>query len=136
MVISGHRHPRIPPTPTVLVADDDVGCRRSVQEALETAGFVTVPAETGLEAVEVVKRDVIHLGVFDLHMPEMSGIDAIRALRHDAILLPVIVMTSDQSEDVQARAISEGAARLLMKPIDLLVIRQTVREVLDGADRS
>ena len=41
--------------PTVLVADDDTSCRDAVQEALETVGYLTVPASTGLEAVEMIR---------------------------------------------------------------------------------
>ncbi len=115
--------------PTVLVADDDTSCRDAVQEALETVGYLTVPASTGLEAVEMIQCTTeIHLGVFDVHMPEMTGIDALRFLRSEEIWIPVIVMTSDRSSGIHERAIHEGAVSLVLKPIDLDTIRHAVRQ--------
>jgi len=117
--------------PTVVVADDDRGCRRAVREALETVGYRTVPASTGLEAIEVIRQQVIHLGVFDVHMPEMTGLDAIRYLRSEAIYVPVIVMTSDRSSGIRERALLEGAVSLVLKPIDLAIIRDAVRQAFE-----
>lgn len=115
--------------PTVLVADDDTNCRGAVQEALETVGYLTVPASTGLEAVEMIRCTTeIHLGVFDVHMPEMTGIDALRFLRSEEIWIPVIVMTSDRSSGIHERAMHEGAVSLVPKPIDLDTIRHAVRQ--------
>jgi len=111
----------------VLVADDDRGCRRAVREALERVGIRTYPASSGRQAVDVIRRREVHLGVFDLHMPEMSGLDAIRFLRRERIYVPVIVMTSDRSSGLRERALDEGAVSLVLKPIDLGVIRDAVR---------
>ncbi|MBN2492653.1 MAG: response regulator [Planctomycetes bacterium] len=113
--------------PTVLVADDDRGCRRAVREALETVGIRTYPASSGRRAIAVIRRRRVHVGIFDLHMPEMSGLDAIRFLRQERIYVPVIVMTSDPTGGLEERALSEGAVSLLLKPIDLGVIRDAVR---------
>lgn len=117
---------------TVLVADDDCGCRSTVQEALETVGFRTVPATTGQEAIDVIRRSVVHLGVFDVHMPEMNGLDAIRFLRQEEIWVPVIVMTSDVSLETHERALHVGAVALVAKPVDLGVIRDAARRALEG----
>ena len=117
--------------PTVLVADDDQGNRDAVQEALETVGYRTLSAETGSDAVQVIQQHVIHLGVFDVFMPEMTGLDAIRFLREQHIYLPVILMTSDRSHDIHERARQAGAFSLILKPIDLAVIRETVEQAFD-----
>ena len=119
-------------TPTVVVADDDRGCRSTVQEALERVGFRTVPAGTGREAIDVILHSVVHLGVFDVHMPEMNGLDAIRFLRREEIWVPVIIMTSDLSSDTHERALRVGAVALVAKPVDLTVIRDTARRALEG----
>ena len=116
--------------PTVVVADDDRGCRSTVQEALETVGFRTVPAGTGQEAIDVIQRSVVHLGVFDVHMPEMNGLDAIRFLRQEEIWVPVIVMTSDLSTETHERALHVGAVALVAKPVDLTLIRDAARRAL------
>ena len=117
--------------PTVLVADDDQGNRGAVQEALETVGYRTLPAETGRDAVQVIQQHEIHLGVFDIFMPEMTGFDAIRFLRDQHIYLPVILMTSDRSQDIHERARHAGAISLILKPIDLAVIRKAVEQAFD-----
>ncbi len=117
--------------PTVLVADDDLRCRDSVQEALERVGYPTVAAETGREAVDVMRSGAAHLGIFDVHMPELSGVDALELLRREHIEIPVIVMTSDRSEELHERIRLAGAVDLVSKPIDLVVIRGVVRHAVE-----
>lgn len=117
--------------PTVLVADDDLRCRDSVQEALERVGYRTVAAETGREAVEVARAGAAHVGIFDVHMPELSGVDALEMLRLERIEIPVIVMTSDRSEELHERIRLAGAVDLVPKPIDLVAIRGAVRHVIE-----
>ena len=95
-------------------------------------GFRTVPAGTGREAIDVILHSVVHLGVFDVHMPEMNGLDAIRFLRREEIWVPVIIMTSDLSSDTHERALRVGAVALVAKPVDLTVIRDTARRALEG----
>ena len=74
--------------PAVLITDDDVALRETLRATLEPCGVDTVLAGDGLEALEIVKRGPGHLAVFDMHMPRLTGLDAMRQLRAMGLDLP------------------------------------------------
>ncbi|MBZ4170980.1 response regulator, partial [Escherichia fergusonii] len=66
---------------TILIADDDRGNREALGEVLENQGFRTVLAEDGGKAVELVQVDMVHLVLFDMHMPKLTGLEAMTVIR-------------------------------------------------------
>jgi two-component system, response regulator PdtaR len=58
---------------SILIADDDRGTRETLGEMLARRGFRTVLASDGGEAVELVQVDLVHLDLFDIHIPRMTG---------------------------------------------------------------
>ncbi len=115
---------------SVLVADDDAGCRESVAEALERAGHRVIPVSSGSDALAVVSRAFVHVTILDMNMPGMSGLDTFRMLRRMQRALPVLFMTADSEQNLVAKALDEGAFRLLAKPIDFEQLRSTVLQAL------
>ena len=65
----------------VLIADDDRGTREALGEMLATRGFRIVLAADGGEAVELVQVDLVHLVLFDMHMPRLTGLEAFAVIR-------------------------------------------------------
>src|SRR5947209_5626496 len=85
----------------ILIADDDPGNRETLDEILKRRGFTTVLAADGSEAVELVQVNMIHLVLFDMHMPRMTGLEAVHALRQTlGPLLPAVLMTADATKDL------------------------------------
>ena len=78
---------------TVLVADDDVGVRFIVCEFLKMAGFDVVEANSGLDAIEMLKEWTPDLLVTDIFMPDGDGIELVRYARKNLPFLPVIAMS-------------------------------------------
>jgi len=115
---------------SVLIADDDDGCRDSVAEALERDGHRVIPVASGNDAVAVVARCFVHMTILDMNMPGMSGLETFRELRRMRLEIPVLVMTGDADQPLVATAMSEGAWRLLAKPIDFEHLRTSVRQAL------
>lgn len=103
---------------TVLVVDDDVDVREAVAELLLLNGFEVRLAESGQQALDILRRERVALILLDLVMP---GMDAI-AFRREQIVdrsiatVPFILMTGHV--DCSARARDLGAAACLRKPID------------------
>ena len=79
---TGGHNPLPPPPFTVVVADDDRGTREAMAEVLQNQGFRPVLAADGGEAVEIVQVELVHLVLFDMHMPRLTGLEALTLLRN------------------------------------------------------
>jgi DNA-binding NtrC family response regulator len=116
---------------TILVIDDDEAMREYVCFALETAGFTMLCAKDGKEGLELVKRNVPHVVVTDLIMPDTEGIETILAIRTLYPECRIIAMSgAANSETYLSMAQCLGANGILQKPFDRSQIQNAVREVL------
>jgi two-component system chemotaxis response regulator CheY len=103
----------------IVLADDSRVMRQIVIRTLRQAGFAgheIIEAENGREAVLAVHRESPDLVLSDWNMPEMSGIDALDALRASGNNVPFGFVTSEGSEEMRQRASDAGAAFLIAKP--------------------
>ncbi len=121
----------------VLAIEDDALNRRVVRDMLSVAGVVMDEAETaeiGLQMIDDAEFDVI---LMDLRMPGMDGFEAIghvRARRDDKARLPIIVITADAAIDLRARCLTHGADDLLLKPVAMEELFNSIGRVLASKD--
>lgn len=102
-----------------LVVDDSRPIRRIESEILRELGFDTYDASNGREALERLQAgDVPDVVLVDWNMPEMDGLEFIKAVRKDARYsgLVVLMVTTETETDQMLRALSAGADEYLMKP--------------------
>ncbi len=100
----------------ILVVDDDPFVRWMLPEVLQSRGFSVETAENGKEAVEKFKENGdVALILTDLTMPEMSGLDLVRAFREQDVDVPVIILTVDREIGTALDAIRSGADDYLLK---------------------
>ena len=108
--------------------------RQLIAAALNLAGFKTVEAATGRQALELMREQRFGVVLLDNRMPEMSGLDVLVLLRArtDSRTLPVILVTGDDEVDERVRGLQAGADDYVVKPFhpDELVAR--VRAQLRG----
>ena len=79
----------------ILLVDDDINLRGILHRFIERSGYSVVTAGNGREALELVNNHRVGLLLTDLMMPEISGFELIRTLRHDHPSLPIIAMSAD-----------------------------------------
>ena len=106
-------------THTTLVVDDDPAQRRLMQAMAERAGFQTITAASGGEALDVLrgpKGASVSLVLLDLIMPGMDGLAVLAQLRPVNPGLPVIVLTAQGGIDTAVAAMRAGADDFLVKP--------------------
>ena len=113
----------------MLVVDDDEGIRSVITSALEDAGYQCLQARNGREGVQIARAKLPDLVILDIVMPELSGDEAQRILRHDprTRYIPVMFVTGQgKSQDKAARLLG-GADDYVSKPfaIEELVARVT-----------
>jgi CheY-like chemotaxis protein len=103
----------------IIVADDSISVRKFVGRMLEKNGYVVKLAADGLEAAELVAQHGCHLVITDLEMPRMTGYELMVQLRQNATTrrVPVMVVTSRAGAKHRDRAMKEGAAAFLTKPV-------------------
>lgn len=113
----------------ILVADDSTVMRRIVVRTLRQAGFDVsniVEAADGRQAYDIVMTDEPDLVLSDWNMPEMTGIESLRAIRAAGSNVLFGFVTSEGSEEMRAAAAAAGAAFLIAKPFTA----DTFRDVL------
>ena len=107
----------------LLIVDDNEMNRDMLARRLTRKGYVIGLASSAKELLERVQRDAVDLVLLDIEMPNVSGLDALKALRehYSAAQLPIIMVTAKtQSDDIVA-ALELGANDYLTKPIDFPV---------------
>jgi CheY-like chemotaxis protein len=108
----------------VLVVDDDEATRDIVARHLRRAGYSTIEARDGEEALlrsRVVKPGLV---ILDLLMPGVDGFEVLRTMRNEGIRTPVVVLTGKSLTTDEERILREGLARIVQKggsAIDLIV---------------
>ncbi|HZU30586.1 MAG TPA: response regulator, partial [Candidatus Angelobacter sp.] len=103
----------------VVLVDDSISVRKFVGRMLEKAGYRVKLAADGLEALEIVTQTKCDLVVTDLEMPRTNGYELLSHLRQDPQTrnIPVMVVTSRAGAKHRDRAMKEGAAAFLTKPV-------------------
>jgi CheY-like chemotaxis protein len=116
--------------PSILITDDDRGFRETLRSVFEPQGFRTLLAGDGEEALEIVRREEIHLVLLDMHMPKLTGLETIRLVKQMRALLPCILMSALADDDLIEQALREHAFSVLTKPVSHRKITSTVRSAL------
>lgn len=122
--------------PVVLLVDDSSFMRKRIRKAMEQAALDVscVEAEDGEVAVDRLDEvDRLDLVVLDWVMPNMTGIEVLRAVRSHARhgLVPVLMVTSESSKRKVMEAISAGVSDYLAKPFTPEALEQKVRRHLE-----
>jgi FixJ family two-component response regulator len=108
------------PTGNVVVAtvDDDRRVRESVQSVLESAGYEAVAFESAEAFLWSGELPRVSCVIADVRLPGMNGTELQRRIRGERRLLPVIVITAHDDDDVRQQVLREGAIAFLVKPFD------------------
>lgn len=125
MVSVEHEHPY-----SVLVADDDNAARDALRDIMGPLGYRTYLASDGAEALEIVRQEIIHVALFDVHMPNLTGLEALQLIRQFNLELPVILITADSSAGLMRQAFQAQAYSVIPKPVSKNVVLQTVTRAL------
>jgi CheY-like chemotaxis protein len=115
---------------SILIADDDQGCRDALREIVEPEGYRTVLACSGEEALDIVRGLDVHLLVMDMNMPILSGLDTVRLARQMNLILPAILVTGDPSDTLLRQAYQAQVYSVIPKPVSKNVVLYTVVRAL------
>ena len=102
---------------SVMIVEDSITARTLLKNILETAGYETVSAVDGLDALALLRTEEIDLVVSDVDMPRMNGFDLTARIRtsREFTDLPVVLVTSLDSREDRVRGIEAGANAYIVK---------------------
>jgi len=104
----------------ILIVDDSSTARHFLVDVLTKGGYEVVSAESGDEAILMVKTEMPDLVLMDVIMPGMNGFQATRTITKDEATkhIPVLMLTSKDMETDRVWGMRQGATEFLSKPIE------------------
>ena len=117
----------------ILLADDDLSIRTGVADLLEGIGLEVIQAANGLEALELVKVNIVHAALLDMQMPACGGLEALPLLHQQFAGLPCIVYSGNLSAATANMAMEIGAFAALKKPVAPDLLRSEVLRAIESS---
>lgn len=114
---------------TVLVADDDREIVEALGIYLEAEGYRVVKAYDGVEALEALRGEEIHLILLDVMMPRMDGLKALQKIREEREI-PVIILSAKTEDSDKILGLNIGADDYVAKPFNPLEVVARVKSQL------
>jgi two-component system, OmpR family, response regulator len=105
--------------PRVLVVDDEENVAFLISSALRLAGYETLVASTGIQAVEDVGRFAPHVIVLDVMLPDVDGFEVLRRIRTGGSQAPVLFVTARGATTDRVRGLTSGGDDYIVKPFEL-----------------
>jgi len=102
---------------SVLIADDDDYCRETLRDIVEPEGYRAIMASSGEEALDIIQEEPIHLALFDVQMPRLTGLEAVELVHRINALLPCILVTANATQEVIRQAFQVRAYSVIPKPV-------------------
>ena len=113
----------------ILICDDDHDIVKALRIYLSTGAYRIFEAYTGQEAVDLVRREEIHLILMDIMMPVLDGISATEVLRRETNI-PIILLTAKSESSDKVLGLTVGADDYITKPFDPMEVLARVRSQL------
>lgn len=114
---------------TILVCDDDERIVEAIQIYLEQEGYEVKKAYDGMEALEILKREQIHLLILDIMMPKLNGVRTALKLREKSEI-PIIMLSAKSEDADKILGLNIGADDYMTKPFNPLELMARVKSQL------
>ena len=115
---------------TMLLVEDEDFLREILREFFEDRGYEVVAAGSGEEALEVISNKKFQIGLFDLKLPGMDGIELARRARENDPDMLVLIMTGYPSEESVRKAAESGVYDYIVKPFHLEELEKIIEQVM------
>jgi two-component system, chemotaxis family, chemotaxis protein CheY len=116
----------------ILIVDDSITMRQMVEFTLETAGHEVRSAEDGISALKACDAEQFDLIITDMNMPNMNGLELIKALREKPSMKskPILVLTTEADAQHKAAGRAAGATGWIVKPFNPKALIDVLPRVL------
>jgi two-component system chemotaxis response regulator CheY len=115
---------------TVLLANEQEGWHQTVRHLLEPQGVQTISARNGREALQLIESKSVHVAVLDHQMPQLGGLQVIKALRESDKAPPSILVANDLTSALLREALGMHVFSVLSKPVDFNLLLDALARVM------
>lgn len=124
---------------TILLTDDSSPMRKVLKKTFKAAGYSDsefLEAADGKQGLEKLKNNKVNIVITDYTMPEMDGLEMIRAMKNDPALaaIPVVVVTTEGSSEIIDKFMEQGADGYIKKPFTPEQVRDLLVKILGESD--
>ncbi len=126
----GGTQARAPVSPRVLVVDDDARILEASRRSLVKHGYLVEGVSDGESALLALGRSVFDVVLSDVEMPQMTGLELCARIRAIGVDLPVVLVSGNLQFETATKAMEQGVARYLVKPVLPSALVRTVGEVI------
>jgi FixJ family two-component response regulator len=123
-------HPMSKTCPHVVVVDDEHSICMALHRLIRSAGMEVTTYGSGEDFLRELDKKQPDCVVLDLHMPKVTGFEVQSCLAKRPQRIPVIVITGHDTPESRARALANGAAAYLLKPVDDQILLDTINAVI------
>lgn len=117
--------------PTILIVDDDAGARKTFGNILKAKGYDVDSVGNGEEAISKVKGKFFNIVFLDIRLPDISGLEVLKAVAEINEDTVAIMVTAYASVDTSIEAINEAAYSYITKPVDMNHVAQIIARALE-----
>jgi len=117
----------------ILIVDDFATMRKVIRNLLKQGGFENVvEAEDGMAALKILKSQQVDFIISDWNMPNMSGLELLKAVRGDDELkaLPFLMVTAEALKDNVVAAVKAGVSNYIVKPFTAEVLNEKIEKIV------
>jgi len=119
----------------ILVVDDFATMRKVIKNLLRQSGYQNVTeAEDGVVALKELRSQKIDFVISDWNMPNMTGIELLKAVRADSELssLPFLMVTAESLKDNVLEAVKAGVSNYIVKPFTAEVLNEKIEKIIEN----
>ena len=118
--------------PLILIVEDDEKSRRLMKDVLEHQGYAVMETDQGEIGLDLIRQCHPQLVLMDIHLPGISGLDAIREIRADAQIArtQVLAVTASVMGNVREKIHAAGFDGFEPKPLNLKAFLGTIRRMV------
>lgn len=114
----------------ILIVEDDREIREGIEIYLKNQGYIVFQASDGIEGLERIEQEEIHLAIVDVMMPRMDGITMMMKIREKGLEFPVIMLSAKSEEVDKIMGLNMGADDYVTKPFTTMELLARVNSHL------
>jgi DNA-binding response OmpR family regulator len=103
----------------IMLVDDEERFLQTTQKLLAKNGYEAITATNGLECLQKLEQELVHVVILDVKMPDMDGVETLKRIKQQFPMTEVIMLTGHATAESAVEGMKSGATDYLVKPADI-----------------
>lgn len=103
----------------IMLVDDEERFLQTTQKLLAKNGYEAITATNGLECLQKLEHELVHVVILDVKMPDMDGVETLKRIKQQFPMTEVIMLTGHATAESAVEGMKSGATDYLVKPADI-----------------